>query len=380
MCEKIVDFVRDVFRTKDFIPLHAPRFAGNESRYVQETINSTFVSSVGAFVDDFERKLSEYSGVERAVAVVNGTAALHVALKLSNVDVGDLVITQALTFVATCNAIRYCGADPVFIDVDKDTLGLSAGAVQLWLSENAVIEDGLCIHKLTRKVIRACVPMHTFGHPADLDGLVSVCAQWGIILIEDAAESLGSFYKGKHTGSFGLLAALSFNGNKIITTGGGGALLTNLELGSKAKHLTTTAKRAHPYEYFHDELAYNYRMPNINAALGCAQMEVLDDYIEKKRHLAKLYKEFFVDTEYVFFDEPLNCRSNFWLNAIICENEDHRNELLKYTNNHGVMTRPIWVLMNKLPMFSSCLCGDLKNSEWLEERVVNIPSSVLTEV
>lgn len=380
MCEKIVDFVRDVFGTKDFIPLHAPRFAGNESRYVQETINSTFVSSVGAFVDDFERKLSEYSGVERAVAVVNGTAALHVALKLSNVDVGDLVITQALTFVATCNAIRYCGADPVFIDVDKDTLGLSAGAVQLWLSENAVIEDGLCIHKLTRKVIRACVPMHTFGHPADLDGLVSVCAQWGIILIEDAAESLGSFYKGKHTGSFGLLAALSFNGNKIITTGGGGALLTNLELGSKAKHLTTTAKRAHPYEYFHDELAYNYRMPNINAALGCAQMEVLDDYIEKKRHLAKLYKEFFVDTEYVFFDEPLNCRSNFWLNAIICENEDHRNELLKYTNNHGVMTRPIWVLMNKLPMFSSCLCGDLKNSEWLEERVVNIPSSVLTEV
>lgn len=380
MCEKIVDFVRDVFRTKDFIPLHAPRFAGNESRYVQETINSTFVSSVGAFVDDFERKLSEYSGVERAVAVVNGTAALHVALKLSNVDVGDLVITQALTFVATCNAIRYCGADPVFIDVDKDTLGLSAGAVQLWLSENAVIEDGLCIHKLTRKVIRACVPMHTFGHPADLDGLVSVCAQWGIVLIEDAAESLGSFYKGKHTGSFGLLAALSFNGNKIITTGGGGALLTNLELGSKAKHLTTTAKRAHPYEYFHDELAYNYRMPNINAALGCAQMEVLDDYIEKKRHLAKLYKEFFVDTEYVFFDEPLNCRSNFWLNAIICENEDHRNELLKYTNNHGVMTRPIWVLMNKLPMFSSCLCGDLKNSEWLEERVVNIPSSVLTEV
>ncbi len=380
MCEKIVDFVRDVFKTKDFIPLHAPRFAGNESRYVQETINSTFVSSVGAFVDDFERKLSEYSGVERAVAVVNGTAALHVALKLSNVDVGDLVITQALTFVATCNAIRYCGADPVFIDVDKDTLGLSAGAMQLWLSENAVIEDGLCIHKLTRKVIRACVPMHTFGHPADLDGLVSVCAQWGIILIEDAAESLGSFYKGKHTGSFGLLAALSFNGNKIITTGGGGALLTNLEIGSKAKHLTTTAKRAHPYEYFHDELAYNYRMPNINAALGCAQMEVLDDYIEKKRHLAKLYKEFFVDTEYIFFDEPLNCRSNFWLNAIICENEDHRNELLKYTNNHGVMTRPIWVLMNKLPMFSSCLCGDLKNSEWLEERVVNIPSSVLTEV
>ena len=380
MCEKIVDFVRDVFKTKDFIPLHAPRFAGNESRYVQETINSTFVSSVGAFVDDFERKLSEYSGVERAVAVVNGTAALHVALKLSNVDVGDLVITQALTFVATCNAIRYCGADPVFIDVDKDTLGLSAGAMQLWLSENAVIEDGLCIHKLTRKVIRACVPMHTFGHPADLDGLVSICAQWGIILIEDAAESLGSFYKGKHTGSFGLLAALSFNGNKIITTGGGGALLTNLEIGSKAKHLTTTAKRAHPYEYFHDELAYNYRMPNINAALGCAQMEVLDDYIEKKRHLAKLYKEFFVDTEYIFFDEPLNCRSNFWLNAIICENEDHRNELLKYTNNHGVMTRPIWVLMNKLPMFSSCLCGDLKNSEWLEERVVNIPSSVLTEV
>ncbi|MFZ4123962.1 MAG: LegC family aminotransferase [Candidatus Planktophila sp.] len=380
MCEKIVGFVRDVFKTKDFIPLHAPKFAGNEARYVQETINSTFVSSVGAFVDDFERKLSEYSGVERAVAVVNGTAALHIALKLSNVEAGDLVITQALTFVATCNAIRYCGADPVFVDVDKETLGLSAGAMQLWLSENAVIEDGLCIHKLTRKVIRACVPMHTFGHPADLDGLVSVCAKWGIILVEDAAESLGSFYKGRHTGSFGLISALSFNGNKIITTGGGGALLTNTELGTRAKYLTTTAKRAHPYEYFHDELAYNYRLPNINAALGCAQMEVLDDYIGKKRQLASAYRDFFCGTQYAFVDEPLNCRSNFWLNAVVCENEAHRNQLLEYTNNHGVMTRPIWVLMNKLPMFSSCLRGDLKNSEWLEERVVNIPSSVLTEV
>lgn len=378
MREKIVDFVRDVFGTNEFIPLHAPHFSGNEARYVQETISSTFVSSVGAFVDDFERKLSEYSGVEKAVAVVNGTAALHIALKLSNVEAGDLVITQALTFVATCNAIRYCGADPVFIDVDKESLGLSAEAMQLWLSENAIIEDGLCIHKLSRKVIRACVPMHTFGHPVNLDGIVSVCAEWGIVLVEDAAESLGSFYKEKHTGSFGLLSALSFNGNKIITTGGGGALLTNAELGLKAKHLTTTAKRAHPYEYFHDELAYNYRLPNINAALGCAQMEVLETYVEKKRQLASVYRDFFCGTQYVFVDEPMGCRSNFWLNAVICENETHRDDLLRYTNNHGVMTRPIWTLMNKLPMYSSCLCGDLKNSKWLEERVVNIPSSVLT--
>nr|WP_281496386.1 LegC family aminotransferase [Marinobacter sp. S0848L] len=358
--------------------MHAPVFTGNEKTYVADTIDSTFVSSVGAYVDRFEQDMVNYTGSPRAVATVNGTAALHVALKLADVGPGDLVITQPLTFVATCNAIAYCGAEPVFIDVDRHTLGLSPSALEAWLDEQArVDDDGVCRTKIDNKVIRACVPMHTFGHPADLDGLMAVARRWQIALVEDAAESLGSFYKGKHTGAFGALGILSFNGNKIMTTGGGGMVLAGEALADRAKHLTTTAKQPHPYEYIHNEVGYNYRMPNLNASLGCAQLEQIEQFVDAKRALASQYEAFFSGTEYQFVTEPKECRSNYWLNAVICENKSHRDALLKTTNGQGVMTRPIWALMNHLAMYQSCRKGDLINSQWLEQRVVNLPSSVV---
>lgn len=378
MFNTLVQFIREQYRSDDFIPLHAPVFAGHERDYVTDTIASTFVSSVGAFVDRFERDMAAYTGSPRAVATVNGTAALHIALKLAGVQSGELVITQPLTFVATCNAIAYCNAEPLFIDVDRCTLGLSTVALDAWLTEHAQVgDDGLCRTRADGKVIRACVPMHTFGHPADLDGLVSVCARWQIVLVEDAAESLGSFYKGRHTGTFGALGTLSFNGNKIITTGGGGMILANEALGTHAKHLTTTAKKPHPYEYVHDEVGYNYRLPNLNAALGCAQLEQLEAFIANKRELATRYAEHFQGSDLQFVTEPADCRSNYWLNAVICEGHEQRDALLKATNDRGVMTRPIWELMNHLPMYAQCRKGDLSNAEWLEARVVNLPSSVL---
>ncbi|RBP25028.1 aminotransferase in exopolysaccharide biosynthesis [Marinobacter pelagius] len=380
MSDQLIRFVRDYFNTSEFIPLHAPVFPGREKEYVADTIESTFVSSVGAYVDRFELDMASYTGSPRAVATVNGTAALHIALKLAGVAAGDLVITQPLTFVATCNAIAYCNAEPVFIDVDRDTLGLSAKALEAWLDENAQLDaEGVCRTRADNKVVRACVPMHTFGHPADLDGLVSVTRRWNISLVEDAAESLGSFYKGKHTGTFGALGTLSFNGNKIMTTGGGGMILAGEELATRAKHLTTTAKKPHAYEYIHDELGYNYRLPNLNAALGCAQLEQLDSFIEAKRALASAYEELFTGTNLAFVKEPTGCRANYWLNAVICEDKAHRDELLETTNQQGVMTRPIWALMNHLAMYQSCRRGDLSNSEWLEARVVNLPSSVVTK-
>lgn len=375
--KQLIAFIRDYYGTNEFIPLHAPVFSGNEQRYVLDTIISTFVSSVGAYVDRFERDMASYTGSPMAVATVNGTAALHIALRLAGVEAGDLVITQPLTFVATCNAIAYCKAEPVFIDVDRGTLGLSAMAMEAWLEDNAKLDsEGVCRTHADNKVIRACVPMHTFGHPADLDGLVSVTQRWNIALVEDAAESLGSYYKGKHTGTFGVLGTLSFNGNKIITTGGGGMILAGESLGARAKHLTTTAKQPHPYEYVHDEVGYNYRLPNINAALGCAQLEQLEGFIDCKRALAARYAELLKGSELQFFQESEGCRSNYWLNAVICENSQRRDALLKATNDSGVMTRPVWQLMNHLPIYAHCLRGDLTNSEWLEARVVNLPSSV----
>lgn len=380
MYDALIRFVREQYRTDDFIPLHAPVFPGREREYVIETIESTFVSSVGSFVDRFERDMAAYTGSPRAVATTNGTAALHVALRLAGVQPGELVITQPLTFVATCNAIAYCMAEPLFIDVDRHTLGLSPAAMHAWLEEHALVgDDGLCRARLGGKVIRACVPMHTFGHPADLDGLVAVCTRWNIALVEDAAESLGSFYKGRHTGTFGCLGTLSFNGNKIITTGGGGMVLAGEELGSRAKYVTTTAKKPHAYEFVHDELGYNYRMPNLNAALGCAQLEQLDDFVESKRRLAARYAEVLKGTSLTFVSEPDGCRSNYWLNAVICEDRQQRGELLAATNGKGVMTRPIWTLMNHLPMYANCRRGDLANAQWLEDRIVNLPSSVLPE-
>lgn len=378
MLDSLIRFVRDQYRTDEFIPLHAPVFAGLERNYVSDTIDSTFVSSVGAYVDRFERDMGAYTGSPRAVATVNGTAALHIALQLVGVKSGDLVITQPLTFVATCNAIAYCGAEPVFVDVDRHTLGLSPAALEVWLDDNAWIDDeGVCRTSDTNQVVRACLPMHTFGHPADLDGLLEVCSRWKLALVEDAAESLGSFYKGRHTGTFGVVGTLSFNGNKIITTGGGGMILAGESLGNRAKHITTTAKQPHPYEYVHDEIGYNYRLPNLNAALGCAQLEQLEAFIANKRTLAARYADHFSGTELQFVTEPVDCRSNYWLNAIICDSREQRDILLKATNEKGVMTRPIWALMNHLPIYSHCRKGDLAQAEWLEARVVNLPSSVL---
>lgn len=377
MYQQLIEFIRDHYQTTAFIPLHAPIFNGQERNYVLETIDSTFVSSVGAFVDRFEQEVAAYTNSPKAVATVNGTAALHIALKFAGVENNDLVITQPLTFVATCNAIAYCCAEPVFVDVDRHTLSLSPQAMLAWLEEYAVIDDqGNCRHRDSQRIIRACLPMHTFGHPADIEGIIQVCEKWHIALVEDAAESLGSLYKGKHTGTFGLLGTLSFNGNKIITTGGGGMILTNETLGQRAKHITTTAKQPHPYEFVHDELGYNYRLPNLNAALGCAQLEQLEAFVAEKRALAQAYADLLAHSSLQFVVEPEHCRSNYWLNAVICENQQQRDELLKVTNEAGVMSRPIWQLMNQLPMYCHALKGEIPNAEWLAQRVVNLPSSI----
>lgn len=376
MSAEVISFIRDIYRTNEFIPLHAPTFAGNELNYVTETIQSTFVSSVGKFVDDFERKMEAFTGTAKAVATVNGTAALHAALYMAGVKAGDYVITQALTFVATCNALHHMGAHPIFVDVSKVSLSLCPVALDNYLTENAFSNESGCFHKADHRRISAVVPMHTFGHPAELDELVAVCRKWNIVLVEDAAESLGSYYKGKHTGTIGELGALSFNGNKIITTGGGGMVLcSDAALGARTKHVTTTAKVPHPYEFFHDEPGFNYRLPNLNAALGCAQMEVLPEFLKQKRQLAERYKTFFSDTEFSFVVEPDYAQSNYWLNAVICPDTESRDQLLKVTNESGVMTRPIWKLMHRLPMFQNAHRGELAVSEWIEKHLINLPSS-----
>lgn len=376
MYQDIIRFIRDHYKTEAFIPLHAPVFGGNEKAYLNECIDSTFVSSVGKFVDQFEELVMQYTGAAGAVVCVNGTNALHLALLLAGVAQGDEVITQALTFIATANAISYCGAHPVFLDVDKETLGLSPEAVDAWLTQNAILKGDACYNKTTGHRIRACVPMHTFGHPVRLDELLAVCTKWHLELVEDAAESLGSFYKGRHTGTFGKIGVLSFNGNKTITTGGGGMLLfRDAETARYAKHLTTQAKVPHRWEFVHDQIGYNYRMPNINAALGCAQMEQLPAILADKRETAMAYKAFFADTELSFVDEPNDCHSNFWLNALILPDKAAREQFLQATNDAGVMTRPIWQLMSNLPMFAHCQHDSLENTRWLEERVVNLPSS-----
>ena len=374
----VVDCIRSVYKTDSFIPLHEPRFLGNEKKYLNECIDSTFVSSVGKFVDEFEEKIASYTGAKYAVATSNGTSALHISLLLANVEQNDEVITQPLTFIATCNAISYCNASPVFIDVDKDTMGMSPVALEIFLKENAEVKNQQCVNKSTGKIIKACIPMHTFGHPCRIEEIQKICKEWHIVLVEDSAESLGSFYRGQHTGTFGELGVISFNGNKIITSGGGGCILTNNEdLAKKAKHITTTAKEPHKWEYTHDMVGYNYRMPNLNAALIVAQLEQLDGFLKSKRSLAKIYKKFFQNGDIHFVTDPENAKSNYWLNSIVLKSKDQRDLFLDETNSKGIMTRPIWVLMNKLPMFEKAQCGDLTNSEWLEERVVNIPSSVI---
>ncbi len=375
---QVISFIKSVYETDNFVPLSVPKFIGNEKKYLEECIDTTFVSSVGKFVDRFEEMVAEYTGAKKAVVCVSGTNALHMAMLLVGVERDDEVLTQALTFIATCNAISYIGAHPVFIDVDKDTMGLSPIAVKAWLEKNAEVKEGTCYNKTTGRRIKCCVPMHTFGHPVHLDELVEICNEWHIELVEDAAESIGSFYKGKHTGTFGKVGAISFNGNKTITTGGGGMLLfMDEDLGKFAKHLTTQAKVPHRWEFVHDHIGYNYRMPNINAAIGCAQMEHLENFIINKRETAAKYAEFFKDMDKIeFFKEPAECRSNYWLNAVILKDKEAQLDFLQQTNDNGVMTRPIWELMNRLPMFENCQNDGLKNTIWFADRVVNIPSSV----
>ncbi len=378
MYQNIVDFIQKLYNTKEFIPLHEPRFIGNEKKYVNEAIDSTFVSSVGKYVTKFEEMVADFVGSKYAIATSNGTSALHIGLKLVGVDAQSEVITQPLTFIATANAISYCNAKPIFIDVDRDTLGLSPTKLRAFLEENTIINDAYeCINKKTGKVIKACVPMHTFGHPCRIDELVEICDAYHIAVVEDSAESLGSYYKKQHTGTFGQIGIFSFNGNKIITTGGGGMIVTDDEaLAKRAKHITTTAKVPHPYEYIHDEIGYNYRLTNLNSALGVAQMEKLDYFIAKQRELAGSYIKFFKDSEINFIQEPKDSKSNYWLNGVILKDREQRDKFLKYTNDNNIMSRSIWRLMNKLEMFKDAQYGDLSNAEWLEDRVVNISSSV----
>jgi aminotransferase in exopolysaccharide biosynthesis len=380
--KEIVKFIRKLYNEPEgFIPLHAPVFMGNEKKYLEECIDSTFVSSVGKFVDQFEIEMARYTGATQAVACVNGTNALHLALKLVGVEPNTEVITQPLTFIATANAIKYCNADPVFIDVDNDTMGLSPEKLEDWLKNNTRFDKTTAklLNNSTNKQITACVPMHTFGHPCRIDEIIEVCNKYNIPVVEDAAESLGSFYKNQHTGTFAEIGVLSFNGNKTITTGGGGMMLFKDEkLAKKAKHLTTQAKVPHPWEFVHNEIGYNYRMPNINAALGLAQLEQIPKYLESKRRIAKEYKAFFssLNSTLTFFSEPSNAHSNYWLNVILLKDRIERDAFLKYTNEKGIMTRPAWTLMNKLEMFIDCQTGDLTNAEWFEERLVNLPSSI----
>ncbi|WP_423736749.1 LegC family aminotransferase [Chitinophaga caseinilytica] len=375
--QHILKYIRQVFGSTEFIPLHAPYFGGNEKKYVLDTIDSTFVSSVGAFVNRFEEMMCEITGARFAVATVNGTTALQMALLAAGTQRGDEVITQTLSFVATANAIAHAGATPVFVDVDRDTLGMSPSALATFLREHVHINaQGQPVNKGTGKRIAACVPMHTFGLPCKIDEIAAICEEFHIPLVEDAAESLGSYYKGKHTGTTGLLAAFSFNGNKTVTCGGGGAIVTDDEkLAKKLKHLTTTAKVPHPWEFVHDETGFNFRMPNLNAAMACAQLEQLPRFLQNKRDLADKYASFFEGSPIQFVKEPANAIANYWLNVILMPDGHEKDKFLETSNGSGVMTRPAWRLNHKLPMYANCQTGDLTNSIWLEERIVNIPSS-----
>lgn len=379
MFDDFICFVQDLYSSTDLVPLHEPQFRGNEKKYLLETIDSTFVSSVGKFVDEFEQKIAEYTGVKHAIATVNGTAALHIALKLAGVEHNSEVITQSLTFVATCNAIRYCNAKPLFIDVDKTTLGLSPESLENFLQQNTEIrDDGFCWNKSSNKKILACIPMHTFGFPVKLERIKNICDQYNVTLVEDAAESLGSLYKNMHTGSIGKLAALSFNGNKIITTGGGGMILTNDdELAKKAKHITTTAKLTHSWAFNHDEIGYNYRLPNLNAALGVAQIELLPEYLKNKRKIANTYQKWGKEHGIEFISEPADTKANYWLNVAVMQDKQHRDQIIEETNSRKVMTRPAWTPMHQLTMNKDCQKSELVNTEWLADRIINVPSSVI---
>ncbi|HOJ38328.1 MAG TPA: LegC family aminotransferase [Ignavibacteriales bacterium] len=372
-----VKFVKDLYFNYDFIPLHAPVFLGNEKKYLAECIDSTYVSYVGEFVTKFENSIKSLTNAKHAIAVVNGTVALQIALHSVGVKPDTEVITQSLTFVATINAISHNFAKPVFIDVDKDTLGMSPEKLSLWLKNNSTYNKGTkkIINKFTGKEITAILPVHIFGHPCKIDEIISIANEYNIPVVEDAAESIGSFYNNQHTGTFGKIGILSFNGNKTITTGGGGMILTNDEsIASYIKHITTTAKLPHPYEFIHDKIAYNFRMPNVNAAIGFAQMEYSNQIFENKRETFNKYLDFLKPYEINLIIEPKNSTSNYWLNALIFDNIEQRNNFLEFTNNNKIQTRAIWRLMNMFDMYKNCQTDDLTNSKFYYERVVNIPS------
>lgn len=376
MFEQLLDDMRRVQKFREGpVSLHAPVFIGNEKNYLIDAVDSTFVSSVGAYVDKMERMLEEYTGAARAVVCVNGTSALEVALHVVGVKPGEYVITQPISFIATANAISHTGASPLFVDIDENNLGLSPRALATFLKEHCRIEGNKCLFKKNNRRIAACVPMHSFGLPCAVDKIAEICAEWHIELVEDAAEALGSWYKGKHCGCFGRLGCLSFNGNKTVTTGGGGAVLTqDIEEGKLIKHLTTTAKIPHKWEYRHDHIAWNFRMPNINAALGCAQLEMLDTFLEKKRWRAERYAELIRSTPWTFVGAPQDSRSNYWLCAILFNNKIERDTFLNESNSSGFMTRPVWTPLNTLPMYENCICGDLSTANDIADRLVNLPS------
>lgn len=376
MFETEIDFIKKLY-SRDRISLHEPVFVGNEKKYVVDCLETTFVSTVGEYVNRFEQSICEYTGSKFSIATTNGTSALHLSLVALGVKSGDEVITQNITFIATVNAISYCMAIPVLVDCDEDNLGLSPRSLEEFLDQTAELKDGICFNSKTGRPIRACIPMHVFGHPAKIIEIIAICKKWNVKVIEDAAESLGSFYKGQHTGTFGDVGTLSFNGNKIVTCGGGGMVITNdPETAKHLKHLSTTARVPHKWEFLHDEVGYNYRLPNINAALGVAQMEKLTGFIKNKRETASLYEQFFNERGVSFLKEAPNCVSNYWLNAIILEDRRSRDKFLESTNNASVMTRPLWTLISDLSIYKHALKTSQTNSEFFRDRLVNLPSGV----
>jgi perosamine synthetase len=375
-----IDFIKNLYINKSAVPLHEPCFWGNEKEYIINCIDSTFVSSIGEYVEKFENQICNFTDAKHSVAIVNGTSALHLALELVGVKPKSEVITQALTFIGTCNAINYCGAKPIFIDISPKTMGMSAESLEKFLDKNTISQNGECINKITGAKISAILPMHTFGHPVEIDAIVNISQSYNIPVVEDAAEALGSKYKNRHVGTMGNIGILSFNGNKIITTGGGGMIITDdAEIAKSAKHLSTTAKISHDYHFNHDAVGYNYRLPNINAALGCAQLENIEIYLERHRELSKIYKNHFKETSIKYFEEPIESESNYWLNTILLRNEKERDQFLQEANASKIMLRPPWTLMNELEMYKDCASDSLENTYLLSKLMINLPSTCLRD-
>jgi aminotransferase in exopolysaccharide biosynthesis len=375
--ETITAYIKSLYSKQNPVLLHCPEFMGNEKKYLIECIDTKYVSYIGHFVSDMEDKIKEITGSKFAVAMVNGTSALHLLLLSAGIQSGDEVITQSFSFVATAAAIVYINAAPIFVDVDMETLGMSPDSLENFLSENTAVQNGACINKKTGRRIKAVVPMHTFGHPVKIEKIKKICDAYGLMLVEDAAESLGSYYQGKHTGTFGKAGILSFNGNKLATTGGGGMVITDDEaIAGRVRYLSTTAKRPHRWEFYHDEVGYNLRMPSLNAAVGLAQLEYFDTVIENKRETARLYQQFFKSIDMTCISEPENARSNYWLNAILFHDRTERDEFLEYSNDNGVQTRPAWTLLHTLPPYRQYQYTRMSNAEYIADRLVNIPSSI----